>query len=163
MRTTLKHGAVLEAATPAEIEALLAARRNPRSDAQRIRIATTLKLDAAGNGQDEGYVVPVGFEFEVRRVFLDLDTCTDPSTGNVPLNVAAKFVDYLRSGSRIEYAVPIGPNAAPQVPGVQTWGDEQGPYLRNGEVFQVRARGLTANSTLYVSVEGILSRPGEQK
>lgn len=164
MRTTLKHGAVLEAATPAEVAALLDARRtDSRSDARRIRANAMIVLDGTGSGQDEVFAVPVGFQFDVRRVVIDLDTATDPSTGNVALNAAGKTVEYLRSGQRIEYAVPTSPNAIPQVPGAQTWGDQQGPYLRNGEVFEVRAKGLTPGARLGVTVEGILTRPGEPK
>lgn len=163
MRTTLKHGAVLEAATPAEIEAMLTARRDSRADARRMRIDQMVQLDGAGNGQVEVYGIPVGYQFEARRVALDLDTAADPSTGNVALNVAGRAIEYLRSGTRIEYANPMGPNAVAQVPGVQTWGEEQGPYLRNGEVFEVKARGLTALARLNVTLEGILTRPGETK
>jgi len=124
---------------------------------ERLRAPANILLDAAGNGQDEVYTVPVGWELEVRRVTVDISTAGDPSTGNVALNVAGRAVEYLRSGTRIEYAVPLyGPNV--QVPGVQSWG-LQGPYLRNGETFEVRARGLTANAILLVSIEGVLSRP----
>lgn len=159
MRFTLKHGTTLETATPDEVRTIIA-EAHKRSAPKRVRANAIVLLDASGNGQAEVYTIPVGFQFEARRVFLDLDTASDPSTGNVALNVAGKAVDYLRSGTRIEYAVPFGPNAASQIPGVQTWGSEQGPYFRNGEVFEVRARGLTANARLSVTVEGILS-PGE--
>lgn len=74
-------------------------------------------------------------------------------------SAVGKFVAYLRSGTRIEYAVPQSPNATPQVPGVQTWSREQGPYLRNAEVFEVQAKGLTANGFLSVILEGLLTRP----
>lgn len=75
---------------------------------------------------------------------------------------ANRSVRYLRSGTPIAWAQPeYGP--AVQVPGSETWGDEQGPYVRNGEVFEVKAAGLTANAILDVTVEGIQKRlPGPQ-
>lgn len=157
-KTALKHGAVIETVTAAEVSELLS-KALARENAKRVRVSANLKLDANGNGTEDVYVVPVGFELEVRRVFIDLDSAADPGTGNVPLNVAGKSVEYLRSDSRIEYGAPSGPNAIPQVPGVQTWGAEQGPYYRNAEVFQVRVKGLTPNQNLQVQMEGILKRP----
>lgn len=158
MKVTLKHGAEIDTLTQAEAAHLLKQTRE-RDATVRIRATAIIALDAGGNGTDEVYNVPVGFEFAARRVTLDLDTAPDPSTGNVPLNVAGKAVEFLRSGTRVEYAVPISPNAVPQIPGVQTWGSEQGPQFVNGEVFEVKARGLTANAHLSVILEGILRRP----
>lgn len=158
MRQAVIPGKPIDALTSAEAAELFQSLWRETVE-ERVRAAANIKLDASGSGQDEIYTVPLGFEFEARRVSLDLDTASDPSTGNVALNVAGKFVRYLRSGTPIEYAVPISPNAVPQVPGVQSWGDEQGPYFRNGEVFEVLARGLTGASILAVTVEGILRRP----
>lgn len=152
------HGATIQTATPDEIKALLDAMRTPEQFL-RIRAAETVILDATGAGQDNIYKVPAGMEFAVRRVSVNLNTASDPSTGNVPLNVAGKFLAYYRGGTFIEYAAPESPNPVPQIPGVQTWGDQEGPYLRNGEVFQVVAVGLTANATLDITVEGILRDP----
>lgn len=162
MRTRIKHGETIETVTPGEMEAILA-RRLRSQDSKRIRATESVKLDANGAGKVDVYTVPPGFQFEARRVMVNIDSAADPSTGNVPLNVAGKAVKYLRSGTLIEYAVPSSPNAAPQVPGVQTWGAEQGPYIRNGEVFQIEAVGLTANAVLVVNVEGILSKPEDPK
>lgn len=160
MRQRIVHGTEIDTATPGEVSQIVAALHEP--ERTRVRAPQAVLLDANGNGQDEVYKVPMGYEFFVRRVFLNLSTASDPSTGNVPLNVAGKFVAYLRSGNLIEYAVPISPNAVPQVPGAQNWGDQQGPYLRNAEVFEVQARGLTPNASLMVTVEGILRKPGRQ-
>ena len=155
MKQRIIHGAEIDFVTPDEIVKLI-----PRpKEETRIRVIETIQLDANGSGTDEVYKVPAGYEFRARRVMLNIGGATDPSTGNVPLNVAGKFVAYLRSGNLIEYAVPVSPNAAPQVPGAQNWGSEQGPYLRNGEVFEVQAKGLTANAILTVALEGILTRP----
>lgn len=158
MKQEVKHGATIDTLTPAEAAKMLDAIRE-RDGVSRVRATATIKLDAGGNGQDEVFQVPMGFEFALRRVTVDLDTAADPSTGNVALNVAGKTVQYLRSGTRIEYGAPQSPNAIPQVPGVQTWGDQQGPYFRNGEVFEVRATGLTAAAILTVIAEGIQYKP----
>ena len=153
MRQAIKPGGTIDVATPAEIAALL-----PQSDeAKRVRAPANVQLDAAGSGQDEVYTVPAGYRFEVRRVVLTLrgNVPADPNTGNVLLNAAGKYVAYLRSGSLIEYGQPQY-GAAIQVPGVQTWGRQQGPYLANKETFEVVAAGLTASVILTVYMEGIL-------
>ena len=157
MRQKIVPGAELEVLTPLEAVELL--EHLYREEVEyRVRGAATIALDATGAGQDEVYNPPLGMEFEARRVSIDLASATDPFTGAVLLNAAGKTIEYLRSGTRIEWGQPSY-GAAIQVPGVQTWGDEQGPYIRNGEVFEVRARGLTANGSLDVTVEGILRRP----
>lgn len=70
------------------------------------------------------------------------------------------FVAYRRSGTLIEYGQPQF-GGVYQVPGVQTWSREQGPYLQNGEVFEIQASGLTPNGQMVVTLEGILERPAE--
>lgn len=152
----IRPGKPVNFVTPDEMAAMIA---RPRQ-VSRIRAAETIQLNASGIGQDEVYKVPMGQEFAVRRITLTLtgNAPNDPNTGNVLLNAAGKFVAYLRSGHLIEYGQPQY-GAAIQVPGVQTWGDQQGPYLRNGEVFEVYAAGLTASLSLSVYLEGILYRP----
>ena len=155
MRQVIKPGQPVDFLTPDEMMHLI-----PRpAEESRVRAAVSIQLDANGNGQAEAYNVPAGYEFEARRVVLDIGGSTDPSTGNVALNVAGKFVRYLRSGNPIEYAVPAAPTGTAQVPGVQTWSREQGPYLRNKETFEIQAKGLTANAVLRADVEGVLIRP----
>jgi len=157
MQQTIKPGGKIDAATPSEIRSLLESIAS-HDESSRVRAAAVVALDGNGNGQDEVYAVPMGYVFEARRVSLDLDTASDPSTGNVALNIAGRAVEYRRSGSRIEYAAPDSPNGVAQVPGVQTWGSEQGPFLINGEVFEVKATGLTAGAHLTAIVEGILHK-----
>lgn len=154
MKQVLKPGQSVEFATPDEIAALI-----PRPE-QRTRIRETqqVTLDANGNGTIQAYEVPAGYEFEVRRVTIWIGAVSDPNTAPVALNVAGKGVAYQRSGQFIEFGQPQY-GAAVQVPGVQTWGDQQGPYLQNKEVFQVRAIALTANLILTSVTEGILVRP----
>lgn len=158
MRQAVIPGGTIEALTPGELAELLRASYRENVE-ERVRGPQTITLDAGGNGEDDVYSPPLGFEFEVRRVSIDLDTAADPGTGQVAL-AAGKTVEYLRGvgGTRIEWGQPQF-GAAVQVPGVQTWGSEQGPYIRNGETFAVRVRGLTANAHLNVTVEGILKRP----
>jgi len=152
-RQRIMHGAVLDFVTPDEVLRLI-----PRPEqVTRIRVTTQVQLDASGNGRDDVYKVPTGYEFGSRRVTM-YTTATDPVTGAV-IFAAGKAVAYLRSGAFIEWAQTQFGNSY-QVPGVQTWGSEQGPYLRNAEVFQVQAFGLTASGLLTVILEGLLRRPG---
>ena len=156
MRQRIMHGTTVDFVTPDELY-----RAIPRPEqTTRIRAPQGMKLDAAGSGVQDVYKVPAGMALEIRRVVLTLtgNAPSDPNTGNVLLNAAGKFVAYLRSGQLIEYGQPQY-GAAIQVPGVQTWGDEQGPYIRNGEVFGVQVVGLTPDVMLNVYMEGILTRP----
>lgn len=151
----IMHGATVDFVTPDEIYKLI-----PRPpEFTRIRVTSQVTLNAAGNGQVEVYKVPSGYEFAARRVSMYL-SITDPTTGAVALNAAGKGVAYQRSGAFIEWGQPQYGSAV-QIPGVQTWGREQGPYLRNAEVFEVAALGLTASVVLTVVLEGLLHRPDE--
>lgn len=152
----IMHGAMVDFVTPDEVLSLI-----PRPpEVTRIRATQQVQLGAQGNGQDEVYKVPTGYEFGARRVSMYLSV-GDPTTGAVALTGAGKGVAYLRSGTFIEWAQPQYGSAV-QIPGVQTWGSEQGPYLRNAEVFEVLAVGLTASAILTVVLEGILRRPGTE-
>lgn len=159
MRQVLKPGQPVDFVTTGEMEALLP---KPRQ-VTRIRAPQTIQLDANGNGVDIVYPVPLGYEFEARRVVLTLtgNAPSDPTVGAVAL-AAGHWVAYRRSGSLIEYGQPQWTTIY-QVPGVQTWGDEQGPYLQNGEEFEVQAGGLGAGAILNVYLEGILTRPGPRE
>lgn len=157
MQQRIMHGAMIDVVTPDELY-----RAIPRPEQQtRIRAAQGVKLDANGAGKIDIYKVPTGMAFELRRIVLTLtgNAPSDPNTGNVLLNAVGKFIAYLRSDSLIEYGQPQY-GAAIQVPGIQTWGSEQGPYIRNGEVLGVLAAGLTAATQLNAYIEGILTRPG---
>lgn len=150
----IMHGAVVDFVTPDEIVNLI-----PRPpEVNRIRATQQVQLNAAGAGQDEVYKVPTGFEFGARRLTAYV-TVNDPTTGAIALAGAGKGLAILRSGAFVEWAQPQYGSAV-QVPGVQTWGSEQGPYLRNAEVFEVLAVGLTANAILTIVLEGMLRRPG---
>lgn len=167
-RTLLKHGAILDTASRAEVEGLLKQYQTRQETRERVRSPAVVLLDGSGIGQDEVYTVPMGFELEVRRVTLDLSTATEStlSITSVNLSGAGVSIQYLRSGQRIEWGLPVSPLGGFRVPGIETWGSEQGPCLRNGEVFEVRAvlgAALAANATLTVTMEGILTKAGSLK
>lgn len=160
MRQRIIHGAYIDMLTPDELVKFI-----PRApQVTRIR-ATETALLAAGTGASgvfDVYKVPSGAEFAIRRVTFDLSSVTGATlaASAVPINIPSSFIKYLRSGTLIEYAVPIGPALTAKVPGAQTWGDEQGPYMRNGEVFQIDCALITApgpGSQLTVTVEGLLT------
>jgi hypothetical protein len=152
----IMHGAYVHIPSPDEIA--VAVNRGP--DRLRHRIPASLALDGTGSGKVNIWDIPAGMKFEVRRIMLSLtgNVPSDPNTGNVLLNAAGKFVALLRSDSLIEYLQPTY-GAAIQVPGIQTWSREQGPYIANKEVLQLQAAGLTGNLELGIYVEGILEVP----
>lgn len=161
MKQKIVHGAFIDALTADEFYAQI---KRP-VERTRMRAGATTTLDAAGgtggpNNPLTVYKVPIGAEFEIRRIFVNLGNVTGATlaTASITLNSPGNYVSYYRSGTLIEYGAPAS-SAGIKVPGVQTWGDQQGPYLRNGEVFAVDA-GLgapSANQTLIVLVEGILT------
>lgn len=159
MRQRVRPGGEIDTVTPHELHQALDRYREPTP--QIVRATENIVLDGTGSGQDEVFAVPMGYELRLRRVFLNLSSAVDPSTGNVALNAAGKYVQYLRSGALIAYAMPVyGP--ALQVPGSENWGDQQGPYLVNGEVFEVKAAGLTPNASLVATIQGVLT-PTQQR
>ena len=163
MRQKIIHGAEIDFVTPDEVVKLLA--RPEASD--RVRASQTIALDANGNGTsgqdtDDLYTCPSGMEFELRRISLTISGATGPNDGNIPLNVAGKWLAILRSGTLIEYANPASAAGVPSIPGMQSWAKEQGPYLRNGEALEIQAHGLTANGFVTVWIEGIQKRPSTE-
>src|SRR6266498_330580 len=165
-KTQIRHGATIEAATRDEVEELLRQYTTRQRTRERVRAPVTTQLDANGAATIGVYDVPSGFELEVRRVQFDLGSVTETtfSASAVLLNAAGVSVQYLRSGLRIEWGAPSSPNGI-TVPGIQTWGSEQGPYLRNGEAFQVKVNfgAALGGVTLTVSMEGILTQGGSLK
>lgn len=156
MRMKMEHGAMLDIATPDEVARIVAASTRAMLDESKVQIVRTaqvVQLDGNGNGQVEVYKVPMGMEFGLRRVSLGITTVVDPNTG-IPINTVGKYIEYLRAGTRIDYGQPSY-GAAYQIPGAETWGEQQGPFLKNGEVFEVKATGLTAAATLIVGIVGI--------
>lgn len=151
MKQTIKHGAIIDALTPDEAKGLIKSYME-RDAPRRIRATAVMQADADGNiANEDVYSVPPGWEFEARRVFLNNDADPDPNSNPVDVSLPGTWVEYRRSGTLIEYAVPTA--------GIQTWGAEQGPFISNGEVFQVAAFGFPANARLTVVIEGIIKRP----
>lgn len=153
------HGAFIDIPSTDEIVKLI-----PRPPVRtRIRASAVAVLDAAGSGLLDVYKVPTGQEFEVRRVQIEINGVEAGNfiTASISLATVGPSLQYLRSGRRIEWAYPTSPlgSNVGRVPGIQTWGQEQGPYVRNGEVFQVLATalgGAAINSAMLIEVEGIL-------
>lgn len=164
MRQRIVHGAFVDMVTPDELYRALP---RPRQKT-RMRVPMAFKLDAAGvlsNG--EIYKCPIGHQFEVRRIVVVLsgnNANSDPSSGPILLNAAGKWAAYLRSGQLLEYA-GLSYGSSLQIPGSQTWGDEQGPYIQNGETFGLflNAGIGVANTELSAYLEGILTRPGDKQ
>lgn len=160
MRQRIIHGAFVDMVTPDE---LYKAIRRP-VEITRIRASETVQLDANGTsgGPVAVYKVPIGTEFDIRRVSFELSGVTELNLqgSSVSLASVGTSIRYFRSGNPIEFAYPVSPVASSpaRVPGVQTWGDQQGPYMRNGEVFQIASVLQVAQATwsLTMTVEGIL-------
>jgi hypothetical protein len=158
MKQSIQPGGTLDALTLTEARQLIEAQFRKEVE-QPLRAAESLVLSASGGGTVEVYEVPIGFELEVRRIAIDLASATDPGTGQQALG-AGHTVEYLRSGTRIEWGQPAF-NSVAQVPGVQTWGKQQGPYLRNGEVFEVRFVGIGTGAAVVVQIQAILRHPSK--
>ena len=150
-------GGTLDVLTPDEFVRLI-----PRPEQKsQVRATGTIELNAAGSGSIDLYKVPTGYELVVHRFEVYIGggspPLPGPVTGAVALNAGA-YLALLRSGTLITYGQPVYGGTL-QVPGEQSWGEWQGPYLRNGEVFQVAAAGLTANVSLTVMIQGSLRLP----
>lgn len=135
---------------------------------QRVVAKQVIQLNNVGNGStgvdtEDLYTVPAGMFFEARRISFNLNTATDPNTGNVALNVTGKYISLLRSGEWMEYANPSSAAGVPSIPGAQSWAKEQGPYLQNQQVFQVACVGLTANASVTVILEGVQTDPNPHR
>lgn len=158
MKQRIIHGAMLEIPTADEIVNLIP--RPPRET--RVRAPEQMTLDATGTGAVDIYKVPTGAEFDLRRVQFELGTVVGGNLGTAGINLitVGNFCRYLRSGTPVGWALPANSlgTAAGRIPGVETWGAEQGPYLRGGEVFSVQICGgaVNAGNTISITAEGIL-------
>jgi hypothetical protein len=152
------HGAMLDIPTVGDIAKVVGVKEEPRRI--MMRMGASMILDGTGSGTETVYEVPMGSEFGLRRIELTLGSIVDPNSNAVNLATAGAYIILQRSGTLMEYLAPKGPsvyNAA--LPGVQSWGDEQGPFLRNGEALEVRAFGLGAGASLQIFCQGTLVRP----
>lgn len=162
MKITIRHGAIVDVPTAEELAHHLTdlAATPARTT---IRAAANLPLDASGDGIVSAFTVPPGYEFMLRRLAFNLSSATDSFTGAVQLGVAGVWIKLLRSGTLIEYSMPVGPTTHIQVPGVQSWSEVEGPYLSNGEELQIQANGLTASADLNIEATGLLVKPDVQR
>lgn len=110
------------------------------------------------------YLVPVGYFFSARRITFDMQDIaadgSDLSLQTAPLNDPTSSVQYLRSGTRIEWGLPLSPifPGVPAIPGSQCWDEEEGPQLTGGELFEVQMRLSTGGFKMAVVLEGLLKR-----
>ena len=158
MEQTIRHGAKINAATPDEVAAEVQKVRIDREQRTHIRAGAQVQLDATGSGVVEVYKVPLGDHFSARRIFLTLNTiAANPNTNGTQWGTG-RWAEYRRSGTLLSYANTTWNNLY-GLPGSETWGDQQGPELENGEVFEIAMFGVTASALLIVMLEGILIRP----
>ena len=151
------HGATLDIPSVEDIVTAIGGKQEPQRI--MIRASASLVLDATGSGVEPVYEVPMGCEFGLRRIEITLGAVVDPVANAVNLSVAGAYAALQRSGTLMEYLAPTGPTGHAAIPGVQSWGDEQGPFLRNGEVLEVRGVGLGAGNSLQIFAQGVLIRP----
>jgi hypothetical protein len=176
MQHTIVPGMKIESLTADETRDLI--RQEFRTEVkQRVRAEGTGKADNNGTVTVDVYAVPVGFEFELRRINLACDGGYSwgkviPDGGGAGSTTIVP-IEYLRSGESICRAEvdKYFDTAAPTeqtwylFPHVETWGDQQGPYLRNGEILQVAFRALNnlisggVGLNVQVTAEGLLRRP----
>lgn len=130
----------------------------------RIRVPAAGILGAFSRLYLPVYTVPVGYVFDGRRIAFDMaDIAFDGSdllAQSAPLADPSSTLEYLRSGLRIEWGNPQNPCYPGQgaVPGLQNWGEDEGPHLTGGETFEVKMRLSTGGFRIIVLLEGILSR-----
>lgn len=157
MRQRIIHGAFVDMLTPDEFYKAI---QRPVVES-RIRAPFSINLDANGAGDGIAYKVPTGGEFALRRVTFELTNITEANfqANSINLNAAGLFVRYFKGDAPLQWGIPASSLGVGRIPGYESWGDEQGSYLRNGEVFRIKV-GLgaagAANSTLSGTVEGIL-------
>lgn len=165
MQQRIVHGAFVDMLTPDEL--YKAIKRPERKT--RIRVPYAIELDAAGstgNAPFPLYKVPIGASFEARRINFELGNVNGLNIVTASISLATvgpptAWIEYLRSGQHIEWAYPISPLGSNlgRVPGIQTWGDEQGPFISNGDVFQINCAltAASAGTSLSGVLEGILT------
>jgi hypothetical protein len=172
MLQTVVPGAKIDSLTYEETRELIRSEYRTAVE-NRVRAEATVRLDATGTGVLDVYTVPVGFEFELRRLNIASDTGYGwakfiPQGGGTGQSSVVP-IEYLRSGESLSRAVPdkYFDSTTPTnetwylFPHVETWSREQGPYLRNGEILQVafRAVAFVASVGVQVTAEGLLRKP----
>lgn len=115
------------------------------------------------------YKVPTGFRLDINQVQWDLGTFTEADLLNGIALLGGNSGSYYRSGIRLAWALPKSPALSlPAIPGIETWGDEEGPQLISGEVFEVHVNihinnPLSVGAPLTITIEGTLTEAGSAK
>lgn len=183
MRQRIGNGSILDAATPEEVRDILLGQQDESPLVKRVRAPYQVQItDSNGNGNHGNavdiYKVPAGMSFELRRFTIFMGGLTlapgltsvnnSPGTNAISLSgvggpAPAGGVALLRSDVLIEWLQPMSAGLV-QIPGIQTWSKQQGPFLLNGEKLQIQVlgviAGLSALNALAGIAEGILTDPG---
>jgi hypothetical protein len=124
------------------------------AQAETVRTGEQVKTDGTGAALlDEIYAVPLGQEFELRRVLIESDG-TDPGH---PFNAAAGWIDLLVDGRRVEFvSLAVGQGA---IPFKLNWSSGQGPVLKNGQRLGALVAGGPANVNVTFSIQGVKIGP----
>jgi hypothetical protein len=156
VRQAVIPGGSLEVLTPAEAADLIAAgfRENVTT---RVRVEGSGVADATGFLSLDLYTVPAGWEFELRRYVVTIDGFTP---GNQFTIGAGGYAYFARSGELILYVLSAG--TTPKFPYQDSFGEEQGPYIRNNETLQFVIIVGPVSTRMQVQAEGILRRPPER-
>lgn len=153
----ITHGATIEVPSVLEIAGVFAA--IPKGEQlTQVRVTESGIVKADGIVTVDVYQCPLGYEFFARRIFIDESIANGTPNGGTMIG-ANSWVTYMRSGTRIGYALlanSVDGFEEYGCPGVETWGDQQGPMIRNGEVFQVKFTGFPVADGVTVALQGIL-------
>lgn len=164
MEQLVSHGGTIDAVTTKEMQTMVNGIKtglpvsNQPSKITRIRATSSIILDENGDGVLDIYQVPLGYEFELRRVNFD----GNGTPSNTQGGDGSHYITYLRSGRLIAYANPNSylnnnsDTSTTLVPGNESWSSEQGPILKNGEVLSVGLNMLTNFTTIDVEIQGLL-------
>ena len=100
-------------------------------------------------GVAEIYVVPVGMQFRLTRVFVTVNN----ATFGVPVASAGGIDVYRGQGNAND---PIDGIPFTSLPQVGTWNRANGPLFKDGEAFRVGIVGAPNNAQLFVRAAGFL-------
>jgi hypothetical protein len=152
VKQQLLPGGSIDALTPEEFDRRLAALLEKfSSDEDVVRGSEVVKLDAAGHGIVQAYVVPQGMKFNLHRVAVNADGYTP----GAPFTNAAGYIDILRGGVRQDF-FPLSA-AAGGMPAVWAQGGDAAIRYRNGEAVEIEIVGGPPSTGVRVEIQGDLS------
>jgi hypothetical protein len=96
------------------------------------------------------YQVPLGFEFALHRIILDVDGYTPAA----PFTNVAGYAEIHQHSKRIEF-VNFSP-AAGGLPAVNSWGTQDAPRFLNGDRVRIEVHGGPANVAMAIRAQGTL-------